>query len=427
MKRTKQATLHIGKPRVEKFGDKMRVVASVTHEAIPGINGTGGDMWFAVSEPHGQYLCYERSDAFVVGMLFYCMRLGLDIECEAPVSEEILFNLRTYFVPSISRNCAEMYACNILAEPAMDPLANAGAVGTGISCGVDSLHALYQQTNSPCKGMNVTHLVLNNAGAYKEGSSQYSWQLNHGREFAREYGYEFVETDSNYHELFPLNHKWLHWTNTYANAFCALCLQKLWGKFTIASAGDSFAIFTLSKILEYDSATYDLLFLNVISTRWMRFYSGGGAETRYYKTLAIAEYEPAKKYLHVCTDDSGPNCNVCAKCIRTMVTLDAIGKLDEFDKVFDVNYYRANRKFYLKAVYWAYFTQGTGALLDETYNALKKDYSLGMKAAVWYAAFRKRLSSMKLLASIYHSITPRMKSGDSARKENFGALPLRDK
>lgn len=242
MKRTKQGTLHIGQPRIEQADGKVRLVASVTHEPIPGVEGTGGDMWFAVAEEYGKYLCFERSDAFVIGMLYYCMRLGLDIVCDAPISEEILFKLRTYYIPALSKNCKVVYPCSVEAMPERGPLQTVGAVGTGISCGVDSLHALYEQTNSPCQGMNVTHLVLNNVGAYKEGSAQFAWQLNHAQAFAREYGYQLVETDSNYTDVFPLNHKWLHWTNTYANAFCVLSLQKLWGKFTLASAGWGFEI-----------------------------------------------------------------------------------------------------------------------------------------------------------------------------------------
>lgn len=417
--------LVIGRPRVENaVNGKVRLVASVTHAPICGVAGTGGAMWFSVKEEYADCLCRERGDAFVVGMLFYAMRLGLDIVSEAPISEEILFKLRTYFIPAIANNCEEMYHCSIDAEADLDPLPNMGVVGTGISCGIDSLQALYQQTNSPCKGMNVTHLVLNNAGAYKEGSQQYSWQLEHGRKFAEEYGYKFVETDSNYHEVFPLNHKWLHWTNTYANAFCALCMQKLWGRFTIASSGDSFAAFTLSRILDYDSAVYDLLFHHAISTKWLQFYSGGGAETRFVKTAMLADWEPAMKYLHVCTDDTGPNCNVCAKCIRTMTMLDAIGKLDNFRRVFDVDYYRANRSFYLKAIYWEHFMQGKRAMLSETIDALGMDISLSMKAAVWYAALRKRMSSCTMLSRIYHGMF-RSSCGGGARRENFGTLPER--
>ncbi|SDL30793.1 hypothetical protein SAMN04487971_108201 [Paracoccus chinensis] len=37
------------------------------------------------------------------------------------------------------------------------------------------------------------------------------------------------------------------------------------------------------------------------------------------------------------------HCSRCAKCYRTMATLDAIGEIDNFAGVFDVPYYRKNR------------------------------------------------------------------------------------
>lgn len=428
MKKTKQGVLHIGRPRIEHVDGMARVVASVVHGPIPDVEGTGGDVWFAVKEDYGPYLCHERGDAFVVGMLFYAMRLGLDIVSDAPVSEEILFKLRTYFIPSIAKNCEEMYPCAIEAEPGRDPLPNAGAVGTGISCGVDSLHAVLQQTNSPCPGLNLTHLVLNNVGAYAPRSRQFLWQREHGRAFAKEYGVPFVETDSNICQVFVFNCRWFHFTNTYMNAFAALCLQKLWGTFTIASGGWTFAFFTLSKILEEDSAVYDLLFLHAISTRRLQFLSGGGAETRYEKTLALADWPPARKWLHVCTDDSGPNCNVCVKCVRTLTTLDALGKLDAFKDVFDIAYYRANRPFYLKAAYYEWLRNGTVAMLDQTVAALRRDLTWRIKLPVWYTCLREKMRRCAALKKVYRWLVPsRPSDGSRARKESFGSLPARQR
>lgn len=425
MKRSKQATLHIGKPRLEKIGDKMRVVASVVHDPIPGVDGTGGDMWFAVAEPYCKYLCFERSDAFVVGMLYYSMRLGLDIVCDAPISEEILFNLRTYYIPALSKNCEEMYACKILAEPALDPLPNYGAVGTGISCGVDSLQALHEQITTPCKGIHITHLVLNNVGAYKSNSSQFKWQLDHARQFAKENKFDLVETDSNYATVFPLNLRWFHWTNTYANAFAVLSLQKFWGRYTLASAGWGFEYFNLDHILEDDPATYDLLFLSVISTRWLRFVSGGGAKTRFEKLRELIEYESAHKHIHVCTNDSGPNCNVCGKCIRTLVMLDALDALDKFSDVFDIDYYKKNRNYYLKSMYYSYLREGHVSFFEETYRILGNDLTLRMRLQVWYAFARNRLSLFKTLSKFYHLLSFRCLTKKRIKKENFGSLPER--
>lgn len=45
-----------------------------------------------VSQEYGCYLVHERSDAFVLMLLYYAMELGSDIVCEAPMSEQLHFS-----------------------------------------------------------------------------------------------------------------------------------------------------------------------------------------------------------------------------------------------------------------------------------------------------------------------------------------------
>ena len=58
----------------------------------------------------------------------------------------------------------------------------------------------------------------------------------------------------------------------------------------------------------------------------------------------------SKKYLNVCcrhSDDPNvdeKNCRECAKCNRTLIALDAMGKLTEYSKVFDLNKYKKNKR-----------------------------------------------------------------------------------
>lgn len=79
----------------------------------------------------------------------------------------------------------------------------------------------------------------------------------------------------------------------------------------------------------------------------MIFISTGGSLDRITKTKTIADYAPAYKYLNVCVT-AIENDSTCFKCVRTMLTLDALGKLDKFSAVFDVQYYMNHRKNILK-------------------------------------------------------------------------------
>ena len=63
--------------------------------------------------------------------------------------------------------------------------------------------------------------------------------------------------------------------------------------------------------------------------------------TRMTKLKKVVDYVPSYRYLNVCLKD-GDNCGVCEKCVRTLLGLDALGKLDEYNQVFDTQYYKQN-------------------------------------------------------------------------------------
>lgn len=419
MSKTSQDILHIGKPRIERVGDKVRLISLVKSPEFEEAR----DLWFEVDAKYSQYLCDERSDAFLIGMLRYAMGLGYDIECDAPITEELLYNIRTYLIPALSKASPEIYPVSIVADISSDILSNAGAVGAGMSCGIDSLHVLCHHLASPYPSMKLTHLVLNNVGAYQEGSDQFAWQLNHAQQFADEYGCELIHTNSNYTDAFPANHKGLRWTHSYANMFCVYALQKFWRTFYYGSSGYDFSGFSLAKVAKGDCALYDLLSLNVFSTRSLRIYSEGGAKTRFEKTIDVANYEPARKYLHVCTRDNGPCCNTCEKCCRTLMTLDAIGRLDDFSAIFDVDYYRRNRKWYLNWMYYNYYFFGKESLLEEVYEHFKDQITIGMKAKIRYIELYKWLKRCDWLRKMVRSVFKGSSKDGTVRKELWGTLP----
>ena len=65
------------------------------------------------------------------------------------------------------------------------------------------------------------------------------------------------------------------------------------------------------------------------------------------KLKIVADYVPSYKYLNVCLKD-GNNCGRFEKCVRTMTVLDALGKLDYYREVFDVDYYNSHKTWYMK-------------------------------------------------------------------------------
>ena len=304
-------TMRIGAPRIECRNGRARLIAEIRIG-----EGDVRPLWFEVEEKYGQYLCAERSDAFLIGLLNFAQREWLDIVCEAPVSAQLLYQIRTYLIPSLARNSKAMHETRIEAPMDDAPMANAGGVGTGISCGVDSLHVVKNYAHSPYPGLSLTHLCLNNVGAYIEGKGQYTWQAEHARQFAKEMGIE--------------NHLLTH---TYSSCFAIYAMQKLWKVYFYASAGyDLQEAFSLRDNERHSSDHYELLSLDCFSTRTLQIYSEGMAITRFEKERELADWPPAQKYLHVCTMDTGPNCGHCSKCLRTLTALDALGCLQRKTK-----------------------------------------------------------------------------------------------
>ena len=82
------AKIIISYPHIITHNSLHRLLCSIT------IVGEKSELWVSVEDKYSQYLCSERSDAFLIGLLPVAMRRGLDIVCEAPVSEKLLFQLR---------------------------------------------------------------------------------------------------------------------------------------------------------------------------------------------------------------------------------------------------------------------------------------------------------------------------------------------
>ena len=375
-------TLRIGAPRVVCGEGRARLVAEVR------VAGATREVWFEVEEAYGCYLCAERADAFLVGLLPNAQREGWDIVCEAPVTEELLYQLRDYLVPALARNGHALYATRIEATPAAEPLPCAGGVGTGISCGVDSLHVVKRRAHAPCPGLSLTHLLVCDVGAFEEDAGQFAWQAGHARRFAEEAGLALIVGRSNLRKAFYIPH-WL--SCTYSNAFAVLALRKLWKAYYCASSGEELSsTFTLKDNDLHDVDRYDLLSLDCFSIPSLRFYLEGCTQTRLEKTRELADWPPAWKYLHVCCADRGPNCGMCAKCVRTQTTLDALGALRKFGQAFDVDAYYARRKKNLTWLAIQHFSPKGDILSEEVYQAMRAQIPLSVKIAACFRAFRRR-------------------------------------
>ena len=319
----------IQQPNVIDYGDKSRLVINLN------MDGIYKELWYEVDKEYKKYLCFERSDAILIGLLAYAMRSNNDITCVAPVTSELLYNINQHLLPILKKVHFSWHLPKIFTETTSNLIEKYGGVGTAISCGVDSFHSIINHlSNVNDYKPKLTHLVVSNIGNFHDPGLQ-----NYGREKIKSNVYDrakevsnilnipLIISDSNITEVIIGNGYY-----PYKTAFSIYAMQKLWNIYLFASSYD-YTHFKFTDIIE--SFYYDLLSMNCFSTKQLRIYSEGGGFDRVQKTLYIADNPIVQKYLLSCFK-SGSNCGLCNKCRRTMLTLYIFNKLELFKNVFPV-------------------------------------------------------------------------------------------
>ena len=337
------------------------------------------EVFFSVDESYAEYLCHERGDAYLIGLLSFAMRERCDIHSEVPLTGELVHQLQTELIPPVVKHSQSLYAPIITGALDNGPLSCAGKTATGCSCGIDSLHAIKQMSESTAGLFKPDYLVLNNVGAYtndaKTSIERYSQNTENAQQFAKGFGVPLIITNSNYAEAIPQNH---YLTHIYSSCFAIYMLRKLWSRYYYASAGTNLeGRFSLANNELISPAAYDLLALPAFSISQLRICNEGAVTTRYEKTQFVADYPLAHQFLNVCLKQGSGNCGLCPKCLRTLWTLDALGKLDNFGHVLPIAQYRSMRKYYLRKLYIAH--REKWQMINEAYNLLKEDMSCLLK------------------------------------------------
>jgi hypothetical protein len=242
------------------------------------IDGNKFNLWFEVDPAYSEYLTYERGDAFVMGVLPYALRHGQDITCKVPCSAELIYNINEYLLLSLVKYEEKFYSPKITAKLTDEKLANTGAVGCGISCGVDSLYSIYRHQNPECGYLKLTHLAAFNNGSFGGFFQKTGWErtasenLLRDKDFAHEMGLPLVRTNSNLGSLVQLR---MDYYATYFMLFNIMSLAKLFGIYIYSSVGLDLVDFKIKDSDKLDCSHYDLLSLNCCSiTGGLKFYSG---------------------------------------------------------------------------------------------------------------------------------------------------------
>lgn len=304
--------------------------------------------YFEVPKEYGKYLCTEVSDAFLVGLLNYAFSTGQDIKVEGEVSERLLYQLETYFLKTLPVVRNKYYKkINIDAKKHIGKIENIGAVGTSASGGVDSFYSIVKHIGGEFEHYNLTHLLIANQFNYykseNETREKFQYLIEDIKAIPQNYGLKLIPIYTNHSDfLFD------GFVQEYSLRICSysLALQKLFSVYYVSS-GVPFREFDFAN---HDSDGFDIFNLALLTTDSLTFYSSGGELIRTQKLSFIADDQFIQNNLKVCNDNNRKNCSKCEKCMRTMLSLDIVGKLDMFSSVFDLERYRRQKNQYLAVV-----------------------------------------------------------------------------
>lgn len=296
-------------------------------------------LFFEVGHKWGIYLTEELSDAFVLAVLKLAMEKGCDIIYETPMSETLKYQLEIYLIPVYAKKIKVYSEIKLIGTTTDVLLKTEGRVGTGFSGGVDSFYTVLKHLKGEYKTKQVTHLILAVNGAAMTGMSKeldkwwFEEEMKRFKPIVKELGLELIGINSNISLLIQYQ-TILRGGDSIVTLSFVHALRKLFGTYYWASTYEADVL----KFVDYDGGYMEPFSVPLMSVEGLRFYHSGCEVSRLEKVEYIAANPIVQKALTVCGEPI--SCGHCFKCLRTMSEFFAIGKLDDFKNVFDVDDYK---------------------------------------------------------------------------------------
>jgi hypothetical protein len=322
---------------------------SVRLSSILEFDGASHEMWYEIPKEYAHWFSTDRSDGFVVGFILQAMQLQRDIITHAPLSSKLWHNLTHFFIPMMAKAFPNLTAIKILPSSLIETTTQAMGVAGGFSGGIDSFAAIVDHfVNEDSASHRISHFLFHNVGSHGDKDYQQARILFRQRyDVLRQYpelvGIPFVPVDTNIHEIVPTE-----FVKTYIalNASVPLVLQNHFRKYFYASSYkyEDCGVNNTDIVGRFDPLAFHML-----STETLDCISTGGQMSRVEKTKLVAGYEMSRRFLNVCVSPAseGPNCSVCIKCCRTLLSLELLGKEHLYTSVFDLDRFHSVRRKYI--------------------------------------------------------------------------------
>jgi hypothetical protein len=348
--------LHIQNPYITQPDPKTaRLCANIV------IDGVMRTLYYEVPIEYKKYLCTERSDAFLLSILQYASFNNLNISWVAPVTQRLLYQLKTIFIPAISERFPRRYhEIMFLGDSTPDELPkSAYAAATKLSPSVESFYTILKHRDLDESSYNLTHLLFTSVSfaSAKRLSTTEPSQINDqtralftkylvdARELSEKYSLPLIPIYSNEAEfVIPGSTGW----KIHRDAGVAYALQKL---LCIYYVSTDYAYLSLpyanGNANELARSHMDLLSCVSVSTDFLQTIPSGKETDRLHKLRSIQDNRMVQQHLYVCSTLNEANCSVCDSCMRTMMELSMDYALENFADVFDLTKFHRREKHYL--------------------------------------------------------------------------------
>jgi hypothetical protein len=285
-------------------------------------------IWYRVPEQYADYFT-TQSDPFLVPGLLAGMVFAENIEVKGIVSPKLAYCLEEYRFLLHFRFPKFLHQCEIKYNR-LDPLDMVPrGIGAPFSGGVDSFFTIWKHLpqNQPDLGFQITHGVFIKGFDILPSEDQYfKFLLEKYSLAASKIGIELIPLETN---VVSLTHQRLPLPYFYGPIIAAagIALAGALRRFFIPSSWDYQKI---SKM----AYTSDTLMDRLLSTDTLEIIHHGATHLRVEKVREIADWEIAQAHLRVCEshkfNQDTWNCSRCEKCVRTMIPIYALGKMNAF-------------------------------------------------------------------------------------------------
>jgi len=313
----------IHQPEISEADGKVVVPATIELQT-PGITSSDR-LWYEFPESYREFVS-DRVDGFVVALFVLAMVLDENIEVRGALSPRLLDGIYEYqrvlhfWVPDrfklINITC-DRY------EP-FDVQPGYGGVVSSFSGGLDSFYTLWcrlsQNEKIPQSQLSHT-LFVHGFDIPLQDETTYQVAFESYDEMMQRLGIQLIAARTNARE-FDGN----VWGFCHGAMLTSLpmVLGKGFTRYYIPSGhtyNDSYAWGSDPRID------------HLLSTETLQIVHDGATANRFEKTAVVAEWPEAYSRLRVCWEkpDGLKNCCRCNKCIRTMISLALLGRLEYFE------------------------------------------------------------------------------------------------